>query len=248
MPDYPGAVPAGLADAYTIQDAALAQWPDRIAGWKIGRIAPPELQARYREERLAGPIFARAVYEAAPARVTDFPVFVGGFAAVEAEFVIRIAHDADPSQIHWSLEDAAAIAGEMFGGIETAGSPLKTINDLGPTVVISDFGNNAGLILGPDIADWRDRSFDELACEAFVSGVRVGQGAASSVPGGPLPALRFLLEHCARRGRPLTAGQYVSTGAATGIHEIAAGETARVVFPGYGEIACRAVAAVPERA
>lgn len=245
---YPGAVPASLSAAYAIQEAALAQWPDRIAGWKIGRLATPELQARYREERLAGPIFARAVREAAPGRVTDFPIFAGGFAAVEAEFVIRIARDADPDQIDWSLEEAAAIAGAMFGGIETAGSPLKTINELGPTVVISDFGNNAGLILGPQIADWRDRSFDELACETFLGETSVGKGVAASVPGGPLPALRFLLEHCARRGRPLIAGQYVSTGAATGIHEIAEGETARVHFPGFGEIVCRAVAATGDAA
>ena len=247
LPGYPGAIPTSLAEAYAIQEAALAQWSDRIAGWKIGRLATPALQAQYQEERLAGPIFARAVQIAAQDAI-DFPVFVGGFAAVEAEFVIRIAHDADSAQVVWSLEDAAAIAGEMFGGIETAGSPLKTINDLGPTVVISDFGNNAGLILGPEIADWRGRSFDDLACATSVNGALVGSGVASSVPGGPLPALRFLLEHCARRGRPLTAGQYVSTGAATGIHEIAAGETARVIFPGYGEIACRAVAAAPETA
>jgi 2-keto-4-pentenoate hydratase len=248
LPAYPGAIPADLAAAYAIQDAALARWPDRIAGWKIGRLATPELQARYNEERLAGPIFARAVRQATPGTVTDFPVFVGGFAAVEAEFVLRIARDADPAKLDWSLEEAAAMAGAMFGGIETAGSPLKTINELGPTVVISDFGNNAGLILGPEIADWRDRSFDDLACETFLGETSIGKGVATSVPGGPLPALRFLLEHCARSGRPLAAGQYVSTGAATGIHEIAAGETARISFPGYGEIACRAVAATGDAA
>ena len=33
-------------------------------------------------------------------------------------------------------------------GVEMAGSPLATINELGPTVVAADFGNNNGLILG----------------------------------------------------------------------------------------------------
>ena len=28
-------------DAYAIQDEAIAAWPDRIAGWKLGRIPPP---------------------------------------------------------------------------------------------------------------------------------------------------------------------------------------------------------------
>ena len=248
LPHYPGAIPDTLADAYAIQEKAIALWARPIAGWKIGRIATPALQARHAEERLAGPIFASSVLVAPAGERIDFPVFAGGFAAVEAEFVIRVARDADPAKTEWTVEEAAAIVGTMYGGIETAGSPLKTINDLGPTVVVSDFGNNSGLILGPEIQDWRARRFDELACASHVAGREAGSGFATSVPGGPLPALRFLLEHCARRGRPLTAGQYVSTGAATGIHEIAAGEDARIVFPGYGEILCRAVAAMPEDA
>ncbi len=45
-------------------------------------------------------------------------------------------------------------------GIEAAGSPLAAINELGPTVVVSDFGNNAGLLLGPAIPDWRKRPLE----------------------------------------------------------------------------------------
>ena len=38
---YPGTMPATLAEAYEIQDEAIAAWPDRIAGWKLGRIREP---------------------------------------------------------------------------------------------------------------------------------------------------------------------------------------------------------------
>ncbi len=134
----------------------------------------------------------------------------------------------------------------MHIGIETARaarSPL--INELGPTVVITDFGNNAGLILGPRVADWRARADTSLTCESFIEGKSVGKGAASDLPGGPVEALRFLLEHCARRGRPLNAGMLISTGAATGIHDIAAGERARVDFGTLGAIECVAVPAEP---
>jgi 2-keto-4-pentenoate hydratase len=111
-------------------------------------------------------------------------------------------------------------------------------------VVASDFGNNRGLFLGPVIADWRAR-LSSLTCETFIEGRSVGRGGATSIPGSPLEAVRFLLEHCARRGRPLRRGQLVSTGAATGIHQIAVGQTARVAFGSDGTIECKAVGAAP---
>jgi 2-keto-4-pentenoate hydratase len=45
---------------------------------------------------------------------------------------------------------------------------------------------------------------------------------------------------------PLRAGQWVSTGAATGIHDVVAGQRARVVFDGIGEIAVTMRQARPE--
>ncbi len=166
----------------------------------------------------------------------------GGFAAVETEFVVRVGVDADPDKTSYFLDEALALVGDVHIGVEIAGSPMAAINDIGPLAVASDFGNNAGLILGPVIADWR-AALDGIEIESCIDGALVGQGRASSLPGGPMASLRFLAEHCARRGRPLTAGQLISTGAATGVHDIRAGQSARLVFSGAGEILCRAVSA-----
>jgi 2-keto-4-pentenoate hydratase len=54
----------------------------------VGRL-PDAWRDRLGEERLIGPIFARQCQQAAPGVEVAFPVFVGGFAAVEAEFVLR---------------------------------------------------------------------------------------------------------------------------------------------------------------
>ena len=40
-----------------------------------------------------------------------------------------------------------------WSGIEVASSPIPDINALGPTVIAADFGNNNGLLLGPELAD-----------------------------------------------------------------------------------------------
>lgn len=241
---YPGAVPAALAEGYAIQELAIGLWPDQIAGWKVGRV-PPELQALLGDERIAGPTFLRALRTSAPGETVALPVIAGGFAAVEAEFVYRLAKDAPVGKTAWTAAEALELVGALHIGVEFAGSPLKTINDLGSTVVASDFGNNAALVVGAEIPGWRDRSDATLTCQSFIDGALAGSGSAASVPGGPAPALAFLLGHCAARGRPLTAGQYVTTGAATGIHEISAGQTARVSFGEFGEILCVAEIARP---
>lgn len=236
---YPGPIPADLAQAYECQEAAIALWPDRVVGWKVGRIAPP-FSDRYGAERLAGPIFARNLWPLAP--VVPVPLIEGGFAAVEAEYVFRLRADTPTNKTEWSLAEVEALDGELHIGVEIAGSPLSTINELGPTVVASDFGNNAGLILGPVIRDWRARLAD-LRCETFIEDRSVGAGGADSIPGSPLEALRFLLQHVARRGRPLKAGGLVSTGAATGVHDFKTGQIAKVSFGEDGLITCEGVPA-----
>lgn len=242
LPEFPGQVPTALDSAYACQDAAIVEWPDTVQGWKVGRILEPWL-SRFGEDRLVGPIFNRAVYFAREADVVDFPVFAGGFAAVEAEFIVRLGTAPPASKTDWTAAEACELAAAIHVGIETAGSPLATINDLGPTVVVADFGNNAGLIVGPEIPNWRDITPERLASETFVDEKSVGKGTAASVPGGPMAGLAFALNRCARRGLPLKAGQLVSTGATTGIHEIRIGQSARAVFAGVGEIRCRAVLA-----
>jgi 2-keto-4-pentenoate hydratase len=241
---FPGTIPPDLDAAYACQDAAIGLWPDLVGGWKVGWISPG-WQRHVGEERLVGPIFRGNIVTAKSNGVVDVPVIDGGFSAVEAEFVVRIGGDAPPGKIQWTADEAAALVGALHIGVESAGSPLATINELGPCVVVADFGNNAGLIVGPEIPEVLARDNRSLTCETLIDGVLVGSGGASSLHGGPLAALAFALGRCARRGRPLKAGDLVTTGAASGIHDIRAGQSAVVRFGAHGEIRCRAVRAMP---
>lgn len=243
LPGFPGDPPDSLTASYRVQDEAIALWPDEIAGWKIGRVPAQQIQA-LGAERLTGPIFKHLVWRANGADV-EIPVFDNGFAAVEAEYVLRLGKDVPPEDTEWTREDAADLVAAMHVGVETAGSPLATINDLGATVVVSDFGNNHGLILGPEISNWRARLNAGLTCETFIEGESVGAGKVRGGADDPIDALVFLLEHMARRGRTLHAGQLISTGAVTGVHDIRIGQRSRVSFNGSGDIFCSAVKAAP---
>jgi len=242
VPGYPGgAPPQSMADGYAVQDIAIDLWPDELVGWKVG-LVPPQHRERLGAERLAGCIFKTKVWDAGE-QPTPFRAIAGGFTAVEAEFVFRLGKDAPPDKTEWTALEAAEYAGELILGIEIAGSPLAAINALGPPVVASDFGNNDGQILGPVIGNWRDLAWDDMPAETFINGLSVGKGGAASIPGSPLAALAFLLGHVASRGRPLKKGMLVTTGASTGIHDIAAGDMALVDFGPFGSVACIAVPA-----
>lgn len=240
--DYPGQMPSDLASAYAIQDAAIALWGDNVAGWKIG-LVPAELRGALGVDRIAGPIFERQVVIASPGQTVDLPVVRGGFAAVEAEFVLRVGRDQDASQLVWSTTDAADMIGAVHIGVELAGSPFAGINDHGPAVTASDFGNNSGLIVGAEVKDWRAIKWERASAQTSIDAKPVGEGHAGMLPGGPLAALAFLLTHSAERGKPLRKGQWISSGAVTGVHQIEAGQSAELSFGGYGVLRCRAVAA-----
>ena len=244
LSDYPGPVPVRLDQAYAIQDAAVRLHGGQIAGWKVGRIQPPHDRI-YGTTRLVGPIFADTVHDLATA--PDMPIFVGGFAAIEAEFLFRLIAGIVPAKRNWSISEALEAVDAVHIGFEVASSPFAGINWLGPVVTASDFGNNNGLIVGPEVADWHDGGFADWDVTTAIDGQLVGSGRASAFPGGCAESVRLLLENLAARGIAVPAGTWVSSGAVSGVHEIAAGSRAVARFGSQFEIACRVTAATPTK-
>ncbi len=243
LPGFPGTVPATLAEAYRVQDAAIAGFPDQVAGWKIAGIAP-EWREGLGASRLAGPVMRRQVRFVDAGAETPFPVFAGGFAAVEAEFIFCLGRDI-PQDLPVEPASLLPFIATLHAGVETAGSPFAGINDLGPCSVISDLGNNSGIIVGPTIAGWTDQDWSALTARCTVNGQLAGEGSAARVMDGPLAALAFLAAHLRTRGHPLKAGDYISTGMTTGIHLVAAGDVAEFEFAGGIRFSARAVSARP---
>lgn len=243
LPAYPGVLPSTLAEAYAIQNRAIDLWPDTVAGWKIGRINPP-WDGPLGTDRLAGPIFSSQVSHSYGSPV-DCYIFAGGFGAVEGELVIVAGEDAPPGKVHWNLQEAAEISGSVHLAAEIASSCFAGINDHGPLVTISDFGNNNGLILGQEITGWRDTSPAVWKMRTLIDGKEAGRADAASIPGGPLESFRQLLEISAARGLPLRKGMFASTGAVTGVHVATPGQTASIECDGLETIYLKLLPARP---
>jgi 2-keto-4-pentenoate hydratase len=243
LPNFPGDIPTTLADAYRVQDIAIARIAGDIGGWKVGRIFSP-LAEQYGSDRLAGPIFKKSIHVASSAAPQTGLVFSGGFGAVEAEFLFRIGTAPHIGQTRFSLEEAARLVGSVHVGIEIASSPLATINHLGPPVIISDFGNNNGLIVGAEIKGWQVCDFADWNVVTLIDGVEAGCGKASAFQEGPMGSVRFLIELLAQRGISLRPETWISTGAVSGVHDVVAGQVVEARFGPDMNVSCT-VAAVP---
>jgi 2-keto-4-pentenoate hydratase len=237
---FPGTPPTTLDQAYQAQAAAIARWPAPIQGWKVARVGAA-FAAQFPEERLIGPVFAGNVHHATAGELPQCPVFDGGFAAVEAEVVIVVAADAPADKADWTAQTVRPLVKAMHIGIEVASSPLATLNDLGPGAVISDFGNNWGVVVGPEIPNWQ--TLTSIDVETFIDGVSVGKGQ-TNIEAGPLGALAFTLNKRARQGERLRAGDVISTGMITGVHDVRVGQRSRHVFAGVGEVQAQITRAV----
>lgn len=242
LPDYPGEFPETLNEAYAIQDRAIAAWGKPVIGWKVGRVLPP-LSDKFGTDRLAGPIFVSEVAEIGA--VPEMPVFAEGFAAGEAEFLLRIGRTPPPGKRSYTLDEAADLIDAVHVGIEIASSPLGAINALGPIAVVSDFGNNNGLVIGREIPDWRSSGFEDWLVATRIDGVEIGTGRASSFPSGAIGSARFLFELMAERGIALQPGQWISSGAVTGVHDARPGQTVEAIFADGFFVRCSLKAASP---
>ena len=232
---YPGSPPADLETAYRIQDEAISIWERPIGGWKVGKINPPA-SVDLGANRLIGPVFEDAIqYEHAAGNT--FRIFDGGFAAVEAEFMLRIAPTVgrlprDPLEAMEWVDDVRI-------GIEVASSPYAQINADGPCVTVSDHGNNAGLLIGKQVekADWA--KLDDIAISLDIDGQEVGRATTATMLDGPFGAVCFLLRNLEDRQIRPEGGWWISSGAITGVHEIASGSVATAHFAGIGIIGAR---------
>ncbi|WP_120218344.1 2-keto-4-pentenoate hydratase [Sphingopyxis sp. EG6] len=229
---YPGAMPQTMADAYAIQDRAIALDGRRVGGWKVGRIAP-DLVDRYGGNRLTGPIFVDEIHDgsAQPA----MPVYADGFAAAEAEILLCFGEVGTRDYDIDSVRDCIV---DVRTGIEIASSPFPEINRHGPAVTASDYGNNKGLVLGPSIVGWQDADLIRMPVEMAIDGETVGAATMEAMLDGPFGSALFLIEILRARDIAIPPGTLVSAGAITGIHEVRPGQRAEALFDGKIRVGC----------
>ena len=232
---FPGDIPSTLEAAYAVQHAGVALRGDKVIGFKVGGI-PENWRDQYKSPWLAGPVFQSEFQKVALGASLDVPVFKDGFAAYEPELVMvlegldKLAASID------TIGEALTYVSDVHIGAEIASSPRANVNELGPGSIISDFGTQGGLVLGPSVGKEVLSQFSELRVTLDIDGERIGDAHPKAGEGGPLGALRFLLNHLRDYGHnyDLTGSVYFTSGAITGVHESYIGTSCDINYEGLG--------------
>lgn len=240
---YPGSPPSSLEEAYKVQDLSIQASSDEIVGWKIGMVIP-ELREQMGSERIMGPVFKNVYHFIGKAHENgeklDLPVFDGGFIAVEAELIIEIAEDIKPGSVN-TADGVEHLVKNVYAGIEIASSPVVDLNDYGPAAIITDFGNNHGMIVGAPIEDWQSK-ISGMETKVFINDELINAAPTDGVLNGPMAAFAYIIDQAAARGITLPEGCMICSGAITGVHETLVGATSVVDFGEAGNLNIELVA------
>ena len=157
---------------------------------------------------------------------------------VEAEIAFMFAHDLPgrrDGKAYSSDEVAEAVDG-AFAAFEILESRLASEPRPVPLLARADFMGNWGLVRSPTVADWRARVRADVAVRLEIAD-RVAVDQKGGHPSGdPFHPLTWLANALVAAGRPLRAGEMVTTGAFGGGHAISPGETAVATIEGFEPI------------
>lgn len=224
----PELVPADAAAAYAVAADVAARLGWAPLGWKIAG-TNPAMRARLRmPEPILGRSFAPLL--ASPATLPHTALLDP---IVEAEFFFRLG--ADLAGGPFTQDTVAAAVAAVHAGVEVAECRFPAAALPPFTGILADGSGNGRYVLGPEIADWRE-SLPSTPVTVSVNGTPRRQGSGAEVMGHPLAALTWLANRLPGLGCQLRAGEWVSTGTASGLLAPRAGDRVEARFGGLPPI------------
>jgi 2-keto-4-pentenoate hydratase len=199
-------LPADRAGAYAVQEATLAG-VGPVGGWKVGAknleaeptFAPLPAAGLLRSgAQLAGPAWRMR--------------------GVELEVGFRLARDIDAGDRLLSRDELAAAMDCVLPVIEVVETRLADWRDSDPLAQLADLGTHGALVLG-DASALQPAQVDLRTVDAYLAfdGQPVAVTRGANPAGDVWRLLAHLALHASRRGRPVRAGQVVTTGSCTGM-------------------------------
>ncbi len=235
LDSLPGGFPAGLDEAYAVQDALIDAMGEAVQGWKVALTNPVAQERMQATEPAAGPLYASYIQENPASLSMPDP----SSRISECEFAFQLSTDL-PERDHYTDDDITAVLGSVHPAIEIADRRLGGDVPMIATVVIADHGGNGAFAYGPGTEDWRAIDFATHEISHLINGEEKARGSGAAVMGGnPVGSITWLANHLRGRGMRLREGQWVSTGLATEMLVVPEDGTITGVFGVLGSVEVR---------
>ena len=227
--------PAGIEEAYDMQEAFQSLMaPERgsVAGYKIALTTPVMQRMVGFDAPCFGAVFEGVVHHS-PASVAGSSY---GRLGAECEVAVRLASDLGASGAPYDRDSAGAAVGSLMAAFELVDDRSADYSNIHFFSLVADNAWNAGVVLGPEKADWQSLDLENARGEMTINGEPAGEGYGRDVLGHPLDALAWLANILAGRGRELKAGMLVMTGSIVSTKFLNPGDEAAFTFEGLGDI------------
>ena len=218
-------LPADAAEAYAVQDA-VSQALGAVGGWKVGTRGPGEQPS-------CAPMPAQCIF-AAPYHFFD--LLTAGSRGVEVEIALRMKHDLPARRQPYTRAEVLAAVATVHPAIELASSRYTEYPAANPLAGLADALGNCAFIYGPGRSDLAQIDQSIQHAELYFNGLEV----ANPVGGDPAvdiwPLITWLANHVGARCDGLKAGQFVTTGACTGLLFADQGSSVNAMLERIGKV------------
>jgi 2-keto-4-pentenoate hydratase len=216
--------PKDYDEGFAIQDKVVAALASPVIGWKVMQV--PDGPVIFAPILQSGRIAAGGTWNVAGTEP----------AGIELEIAFRFAADVPAGAKPEAVLDAVAAAHVVF---ELCQSRIADPAKQPRHVMLADCIANAGLVVGPEIAGWRNLDLAARPGRLLVDGKVHVEGKSVD----PVAALQMLPPALAQRGKRLTAGQFVITGSLIGMNWLTGRHTLEGIIDGCGKLPVQLAAA-----
>ena len=207
-------LPRDRAEAYVVQDEMAAFIDEPLSGWKVGATSARMRELDGHDDVIPGRIFQSVTWQG---NSLTLPASRFPDARVETEFAFRLSEPVPLRDTAWSADELRPMA-TLHPAIEIIGNRHALVDAparVRSLMTIADNGGGIGFVFGDPVEDWRRIDFQNHHIS-----LKVDQGAEAENFLGemrcvPIQAVADLVNHLGHRGIALSAGDFISTGAAT---------------------------------
>ena len=223
--------PVDIDEAYAAQfrlhQLHLENGRGPLAGRKIALASKVQQELCGVNHPIAGGVFKRDIHQSpATLRMADF-----NGPGLEFEMAAVLSEGVSPGEGPFDAQSIRAKVKSLHPAFEMIIDRHADYSKIEATTMVADNCWCAGVILGPEIENWRDLDLDDLPCELLWNDeppVHARSGDA-----GPLDKLAWIATELARRGQSLNPGDVVITGSVIRTRAPKAGDHVRYRIAGY---------------
>ena len=223
--------PQTRQQAYAIQDAMAELLGLEVAGWKIGAFTVGQMTA----QELDGPMIGRVLAPTVASTPAELDAEPFNLCMLECELAFVVNRELPPRETPYHIDElmddiVLCLAIELTGSRYTEGHNNDWFCN------IADNGNSGGLVIGPEIPDWREFRLADISVDLHIDrgdGIPNLQGDWRV---DPLAVMVWTANCLSDRGISLAAGSIVSTGSLTEPQPFRQGSSAVAVYSGLGEL------------